>query len=365
MKKKPVKKGSSPKKSYSMLIQLIVGLVISAVFIFITFRTLDFGKIWQSLLSANWFVVLIAVVVQIAALALRGIRWGYLIPVNAKIRTSTLIEATYIGYMANNIFPAKLGEIIRPYLLGKKEGISKTSAFASIVMERIIDGLTVVGILFVISFISPEILRNTKEALSLVASFLGMKSAPAIDVRKVTTVGFLAVLALLGFMIFLRVGRSTAFGVVSFFLKPLPKKFSEKVIAVLHKFVDGIGFKPAPGSVPIMTGITVIYWILISASLMILLFAFPFGRALPSPYLAALWVMCISGLGLSIPSAPSGIGTYEFAAIFGLVLCGIVPEDAASVAILAHFVIGLIPQVIAGFICLGISGVSFSEATKG
>lgn len=364
MKKRSAKK-KTDRSNRSMVIQLIVGLVISAVFIFITFRTLDFGKIWQSLLSANPYIVLIAAGIQVIALAIRGYRWGYLIPVDKKIRLRTLVEATYIGYMANNILPAKLGEIIRPYMLGRKEGISKTSAFASIVMERIIDGLTVVGILFVISFISPEVLRHSKEALSLVASFLGMSAAPAIDIRKVTTVGFIAVLGLLGFMIFLRVGRTHAFRVVAFFLTPFPKKFSEKVVAVLHKFVDGIGFSPRKGSVPIMAGATVVYWLLISGSLMLLLLAFPFGRALPSPFLAALWVMCISGLGLSIPSAPSGIGTYEFAAIFGLVLCGIGAEDAASVAILAHFVVGLIPQVIAGFVSLGVSGVRFSDAAKG
>ncbi|MBI4978555.1 MAG: flippase-like domain-containing protein [Spirochaetes bacterium] len=338
-------------KNRNTIIQLAVGIIISVVFIYFTFRKLDLGKILESIRAVNLFYVMLAVVINTGILVLRGIRWRELIPTQKHIHTGTLISATYIGYMANNIFPAKVGEIVRPYMLGAKEGISKTSAFASVVMERLIDGLSAFIILIILTFTFPDLNENMRRAFP----------AMHIDLRQFAVAIFVLFAAMFTFLMFLRFGREQALSIVRFFLKPFPKVLGEKVIQVIHKFTDGIGFAYYPRSIIITVIYTLVYWAALGFGLMFLLFAFPFSASLPAPYLTALWVLCISGLGFSIPSAPSNIGTFEFACVFALVLSGVNANDAASYALVSHAV-SAIPQIIVGFICLLTSGIHLKDA---
>ncbi|MGE5810758.1 MAG: lysylphosphatidylglycerol synthase transmembrane domain-containing protein, partial [Ignavibacteria bacterium] len=122
-------------------IKLWISIIISMVFVVLIFYEVDFNKTEQALRDADYIYLPFAVVLSIVTNILRTYRWKYVINPIKKISTHSLFSGVAIGYMANNLLPARLGEFVRAYMMGKKEGISKSATLATIVLERILDGL--------------------------------------------------------------------------------------------------------------------------------------------------------------------------------------------------------------------------------
>ena len=131
------------------------GFVLSLFFLVIFFRKIDLVTIWNSFLSVEYLYVIPLVVFNIFSFWVRAKRWQYLLAPIKKIKISPLFHATAIGFLANNILPARIGELVRAYVLGSKEKISKTSSFATIVVERLFDGFTILLLFLVVILFLP------------------------------------------------------------------------------------------------------------------------------------------------------------------------------------------------------------------
>ncbi|MGE5860824.1 MAG: lysylphosphatidylglycerol synthase transmembrane domain-containing protein, partial [Ignavibacteria bacterium] len=115
-------------------IKLWISIIISMVFVVLIFYEVDFNKTEQALRDADYIYLPFAVVLSIVTNILRTYRWKYVINPIKKISTHSLFSGVAIGYMANNLLPARLGEFVRAYMMGKKEGISKSATLATIVL---------------------------------------------------------------------------------------------------------------------------------------------------------------------------------------------------------------------------------------
>ena len=112
-------------------VQLALGLLLSALLIWLSVRTLDVGAAVRALAGANWLWFVPICLVTLLAFWIRAVRWGWLLKSVKPIGAGSLFSATMIGFMANNLLPARLGELVRPWALGTSEKVSRSSVFAT------------------------------------------------------------------------------------------------------------------------------------------------------------------------------------------------------------------------------------------
>ena len=135
--------------------KFIIGLVISSVFLYLAFRKVDYSELWSALKEANYWYIIPNIILVILSMWMRAYRWRFMIDPIKKVGLSRLFSSVMIGFMANNVLPARLGEFVRAYSLGTKENISRSATFATIVIERIFDGFSLLFILWLSLLLSP------------------------------------------------------------------------------------------------------------------------------------------------------------------------------------------------------------------
>ncbi len=146
------------KKNRNNTIKLLIGLAISALFLYLAFGKIDFEKMKTSFLEANFWYFIPAAGAVLFSHWIRSIRLQYLIKSIKKVPVAELFSATMIGYMGNTIFPAHLGEFFRANVIGNRENISSSSVLATIVIERILDvfALLIIMVFALVVYPFPE-----------------------------------------------------------------------------------------------------------------------------------------------------------------------------------------------------------------
>ena len=138
-----------------------VGVLISAVFLYFTLRGLQLAEFWQVVKSANYIWILPGIAVYFLGVWVRAWRWHYLLRPLKKISTNTMFPVVTIGYFGNNILPARAGEVLRAFVLRKREGVPVSASLATIIVERIFDGVVMLAFVFINL---PELARLTGDA---------------------------------------------------------------------------------------------------------------------------------------------------------------------------------------------------------
>src|SRR5437867_116659 len=136
-------------RMWSRLIRLTVLILLPAVFLYFFFRGIDLDKLVESLrnVGAGWWLLILAAGIQVVHCILRGARWRILLgPLKKDVGYYNLISTISIGYMVTMLGPLRLGEVLRPLLLAGRENISKGGAIATILLERLMDALTVASL---------------------------------------------------------------------------------------------------------------------------------------------------------------------------------------------------------------------------
>ena len=122
-----------------------LGLLISLFFLYLSLRGVKVREAIDALRSANYLYLIPGFVLYFIGVWMRSMRWGVLLRPIKSLTARQLFPTVVIGYMANNILPARLGELVRAYILGEQEHISKSSTFATIIVERMFDGLSMIA----------------------------------------------------------------------------------------------------------------------------------------------------------------------------------------------------------------------------
>jgi glycosyltransferase 2 family protein len=287
-----------------------IGLAISAVFLYLAFRGQDFGEIERALRQANYWYVIPAIGLYFVGVYLRAFRWAWVMRGALPVNTPALFSVVVIGYMANNILPLRAGELVRSYVLSTRTGMRKTSILATIAVERLFDGLTMLlFILFASIFIG---LTDQLEAVTFIAG------------------GIFGILILILLFLTTRPARML---LISVLLPRLPTMIRDRAERMIESVFTGLSVLRRRNDLIVVGGVSVIAW-LFEAS-MYLVIAIGFG--LEVGIAAILLVTAVANLATLIPSSPGYVGPFEAGVLLALVgAIGIQREVALSFAIVVH-----------------------------
>lgn len=313
---------------------LSIGIIISVFCVYYIFKTLDIKKAAAVLKSAKYFYIVPALIVYLSSFIVRAIRWRYLLEHHKKIPFTSLFSVLIIGFMANQILPARLGELARGICLGVKENISKSLSIGTIFIERLWDALTL--ILF----------------LSMLLLFV--PTSPLF--RHISYIGSLIFLSILVFIVLLTFKKGKCLNFVKAMLKFLPEKILNKLLHILNLFVDGFKVLRQSKHLIFVSLASILIWLIEILAYYILSFAF----SLNIPIYSIALVLILLNVGVMIPSSPGYVGTFEFFCIKGLSFFNIPEEVAFGYAIVLHIMMS-VPIIIFGLLLLWKEGMSLTE----
>ena len=316
----------------------LLGPLISAGAIVIVLQTVDIGQTAEALAHTNLAVLAPCLGLVAAGIALRAMRWQRLLvpAANRAVQVRRIAPVVLIGYLANAVLPARLGEPIRAYLLARREGLHAFEVLGTALLERILDVAVVAMMAFLASL--------SVGAPSWVVQLTGVAAGGGFLIIGVLTLG--------GLWPVLRFLHRTADH----------GRFAaaEMILTRLDQVAQGFGGRSQRRPVAEAAGLTVVIW-LVDATVCWLA-ALSLGRDISLA--AALLIIGVGALGTSIPSAPGSIGTFELAASAAARAVGLAAPAALSLAIVVH-AITLIPVALAGAAAMLAMGLgSLSELAR-
>lgn len=328
-----------------------IGIIISGVFLFLFLRKLDFYEVLKALKSVNYWLILPAILLNLFSFYIRSIRWRRLLKHIKIIRTTPLLSATFIGFMANNLLPVRIGEFVRAYVIGKKENISKSASFATIVVERVFDIMAVL-----ILFLTVSIVFSLK--------FFGYSQGAYIPSWLLKS-GYYCGLLLGGMIFFLIIFQAkTSFilRTMEKLMENLPEKFTEKILHLFASFSSGINLFKNFKDTCVLIFLSVFMWLFFCTNLYIGFYAFDIEN--PS-FISAIFLCVVLAIAVMIPSSPGFIGTFHLACKTGLIfLFPCIGDNKAGAMALIYHLIGFIPVTLVGFGFLLAEGLSWREISS-
>jgi uncharacterized protein (TIRG00374 family) len=299
-----------------------LGVVISLFFLGWVLKDLwpVLGDFWSTLRQANYWWLIPGIAVYFMGVWARAWRWHYLLrPVKA-IPTRVMFPIVAIGYMGNNIYPARAGEVLRAVVLKRREGVSISASLATIIVERVFDGVVMLAFVFI----------NIAELTRLTG---GSGVIGEISIRDIAIWGsalfFGALLVfLLAAMFPEHSERLLRWGVRRF----IPERFREKIIDLAMRFLGGLESLRSPLDVLMVFVTSVVIWLFETGKYWFVMHAFPFQVS----FFALMLMNGIVNLATTIPSAPGYVGTFDKPGIAVLVAYGVSTAIATGYTLVLH-----------------------------
>lgn len=297
-------------------IRVLLGIAISVFFLYLAFRGQDFGEIRDSLGETNLWWAIPAMALYFSGVYLRAVRWRILLrPIAPHATTRQIFPIVVVGFMANNILPLRAGEIVRSVVVGREFNVRKSGALATIAIERIFDGVTMLAFL----------------AVSMV--FVSLTS----ELQQLAIFSFLVFAALLLGLLLLTFAGDLFSRLLQLVLGPLPHGLSSRVEEMAQSFLNGLGVLRSRGDLAKVVITSAGAWLLEAG--MYYLLAIGFGAQVRETMTAAVTLLTtgVANLSTLIPGAPGYIGQFEYGV--KLVLngaFGVVESQALAYAILVH-----------------------------
>jgi glycosyltransferase 2 family protein len=320
----------------------IIGFLLTFVFLGLVLWKTDLSELWSALRSANYLYVIPAAFCTATSYLLRTARWQRILLPTRRIPYRGLLAVLMIGFMANNILPARLGEVVRAYVLGRREAISKSLSFATIMLERLLDGVTLLAVLGVLALMMP--LPVWGEELAYVA-------------------GAVFLIATLGIVVLL-LREDLAGRVIHLVLRPLPRSLAAKAAEKADSFILGLHALRGGRAVFELIALSVVIWSVEATFYYLVLTAFNIALPTPTLVLAALLLLVVVNLGIMLPSAPGYVGTFQFFGVLALGVFGVQRELALSATIVAHGVQYVLVTAV-GLLYFGRENISLRTLTSG
>lgn len=293
-----------------------LGFVITGAFIVLLLWKTDLHELTTALASANYFWVALIVACVLLSYSLRTVRWGRILYPTRQLPFRTLLPVLFIGFMANNLLPARIGELVRAYALGQKTGLSKSLGLATILVERLCDGVTLVAVLGVVALLFP--LPAWGRQAGYIAGGLFF----------VVVIASLAVLA----------QEERALRLLAKLSSPLPARFGTAVEEKAAAFVVGLRALRSGQNLMLIAGWSVVIWAVEMTSYLMVMKSFNPVLHVGTPLVAALLMMVMVNLGTLIPSAPGYVGVFQFFGVLALSAFGVPTGIALAIAIVSQAV---------------------------
>ncbi len=324
-------------------VQFVIGLVLTVFFLYIAFRNVSFADLLDSLRKFNWWIAIPYLIVAWLGFYFRAVRWKYLLLPTKTFTSSRLFSPLVAGFGLNNLFPARLGEFARAYILSKNDQVPFMTGLGTVIIERLFDMLMLLALLPVALF-STEIPHD----FNLSYSSFSISGAMLSTLIKQLTV-FFVVLFILAFTFLIpQVRNFYEWSVTK--LVFIPIKYRQLLIRLFHSFTDGLQTLKTPKTWFAVIFYSAAVWIACGASYYILVFGFD---NLSMSFSQSIAVMVITCLAIILPAAPGFWGLMELGIMFGLLVLSIVPNDeigrsqALAYAFMNHFLV-YVTIVVAG-----------------
>jgi len=334
-----------------------IGLIVTAVCLYFVFRGIDFTELAAIVKGINIWVLLVTVGVYIFGYYLRAIRWKVLLKHIKDFRANELFPYLVMGFMANNIFPARAGEFIRAYLTGSRKGISKSSAFASIIIERVFDGLVMIAFFIIgyTAFYYAGRAISDPIAVNMFGTTLGIKAAVTIFALagSVVFVGIFIVSWLL-----IAKKEPTVKFLHAVFSK-FPGGLGDKFNSIIGTFIEGLGVLRSGSSLLTVFGISALAWTIEAGTYWMM------GHAmgLDVSFLLVCLIMAVANFAIMAPSTSGGVGPFEFFGVGVMLLFGYQKEEATAYIVLIHAMI-LLPIILLGLAFMVTEGLDLKKIIK-
>ncbi|HET8580201.1 MAG TPA: lysylphosphatidylglycerol synthase transmembrane domain-containing protein [Nitrospiraceae bacterium] len=313
---------------------LLLGILASAVFLYLALRGIDLPQVLREVQSANYALLALAICVGMVSNLFRAARWRLMLGGQPRVRLRPVFTSMMIGYLANNVLPARMGELVRIYVLERKAGVSKSTSAATVVLERLTDVLVLVALIMLIAFFLPLpamvrsgswIAATVSGALIILLLFLTLRDK---GLARVAT----------------RMAGSLSYGV------------GQKALAILERFVDGLSVLRSGKQALFTLMLTFVIWSIEAASVGLVMKSLDLNL----PWIAALLLVVVLSLSYVIPAAPGAVGTYEFFAITALIPFAVKNDQAVGLALVLHAVVYVTATAL-GLVCLWAESLSLRE----
>ena len=325
--------------------QVWIGFAISVIFLGLFFYQTDIADIWEAFKEANYAIALASLPVYFAGIWVRTIRWQYLLRPIVRVSTARLYPVVIIGLMANNLIPARAGELVRAYILGEREKVSKDESLGTIAVDRLFDGLTLVPmLLIVVAFV------GSSEQFPLPAVDWTINLVQLAVVMSVLFGGALALLVVLAFSL---AARNKADELIT---KLTPERFKSSVEGLAHSFFDGLNALRSPVDMSVAWVMSAISWLLEATMYYLVGIAFGIDVGFEHYLLAT----AAANLAIAVLASQGGIGPFELVTKQTFIAAGVATGGAEAYAIGLHALV-LLPVIVLGLYFLGTMNLSLGE----
>jgi uncharacterized protein (TIRG00374 family) len=318
-------------------------LLLAAGLLFLFLRNTDFSVVAAEMGRARADLLVASLLVTGLTYVLRAARWQYLLLPIGKVGLGLALKTTVIGFAATALLPARAGELLRPYLLARKAGFSATATFATIIVERLLDTITVV-LLFAAYMLVFDTGMSTADATTFGQIKLGGAIAGAVSVVVLVVLFFLA--GHPGTLQRLTLGIS----------KVLPASLAERATGLVRTFAEGLAIVRQPKRLAAAVVFSLPLWLSIAAGIWLVTRAFH----IEMPFTGSFLIVALLVVGVAVPTPGAVGGFHYFYKLGATAFFAASPDKAVGAALVLHAV-SFVPVAIAGLILMAQEGLSLSR----
>lgn len=345
-------------------ISLIVGVIISALTLYLAFKNVPFSDLTSYVVSIDYLWILPTVVVVLLSFVLRAYRWQVILKSTGEVSFWNAYHPLMIGFMINSVLPGRVGEAARPVILKKQEDIPFSTGLATVAAERVFDVIIMI-ILFAALLATVQIDPNLDitfgkyhlNRAALLTAGRGLFNLLLLLLAGIIIISFDGARKVINSLI-MRTPELFFFAGAEFKEKA-QKKVCTPLVKLVENFSYGFALIKYPAKIVICLGLSFVIWILSALAYYLMAQGCP-GIGLSFAELFA--VMIIICFFIALPSVPGYWGIWEAGGIFGLTLFGVATKEAAGFTLVNH-VIQMFPIIIAGIISAMITSINIIQVS--
>jgi len=345
-------------------VSLLIGICISAFALYLAFRKVPFGELLNYIENIDWRWALASAVLVWVGFAVKAYRWQVILGPVHGVSFWRAYHPLMIGFMLNCILPGRIGELARPLVLKKKEGVAFTTGLATVAAERVFDVLILI-VLFALVMATVEIdpgleltfadYRLNRDTLMAVGN--GMIKLCLVLIAGIALVSLEKTRALM-----VRLVLALPDGLV--FARPSTRQWIRQrigmpVVRILENIASGFETVKRPRQLALCLVLSTLAWGIGALSYYLVAVASP---ELESSFIEISAVMVIICFFIALPSVPGFWGIWEAGGVFALTLFGVPAHEAAGFALVSH-VLQMFPVILAGLVSAVLTGVNLRQVT--
>jgi glycosyltransferase 2 family protein len=319
-----------------------LGVLISIFFLALALRGLHLEGFMDALSAVNYWWIIPGIVIYFGAVLARTWRWHFMLLHLKNIPLRRLFPVVVIGYMGNNVYPARAGEFIRSYILKRKEGVSMGASLTTVILERLFDGLVMLAFIFI----------------SLTSISVG--TAYGAVVLAASAIFGVALIFFFGLVIFPRQSERIYLYLLHKFA---PKRFHDLAHRVFDRFMAGLHSLRSPREVLMIFVSSLVIWLTETTTYWFVMRGFDAVFERPLSFGQLMFMIALANLVLIIPAAPGGAGTFDATVSSVIQSFGVAQAGATGYMVVLRVVLWL-PITLLGFVYMGRESLRWGDFSR-